>query len=141
MGWVEHKRSDARKNSGETFISLRRTGIAFSAAFVGKAGATAQTRTTVMVDADQRRVGFKFHSNERDRDAYALRNDGGAHSTGRWIQSQRLYKDYLWLGEVLTFPSEARHFEPEFDPKNGLWFITIPASSEVRRSSRRGRQG
>ena len=125
MGWIEHKRSDSVKSAGGVFVSLRAAGIAFSAAFIREADVDSCSRVSVLVDPDEHRVGFRFHSQESDLDSYALTFDGGR-ASGRWIQCRRLYDDYRWMGEVLERDDpDGRRFTPERDPKGKLWFITI----------------
>ena len=125
MSWVSHKRSDARKAAGSSFISLRPMGIAFNAGFTREAGLGRATRVSIVIDGERRRLGFRFHAREDDQDAYALTSDG-AGANSRWIQSQRLYSEYGWLGQALEWPLESRRFSPEFDARNEVWFITVP---------------
>ena len=78
MPWSEHRRSDSAVPTAP-FVSLRPTGIAFSAGFVVKAALAAATRVRLLLDDERLMLGFRFHKRESDADAYALNRDGGTH--------------------------------------------------------------
>jgi hypothetical protein len=98
-------------------------GIAFSSAFVEHHDLDEKTRVSVMVDAEARRLGFRFHTNGNDLDSFSLIVDG-SNGTGRWFQSQRIYGDFPWLNAVLKRPVQRRRFPPKLS--HGVWFIEIP---------------
>jgi hypothetical protein len=137
MAWTEHKRSDTGKVAGTKFISLRPMGIAFSANFVESSPDVRKaSRASIVVDAEGRRLGFRFHRNEDDPNAYSLCADGGG-ANGKWIQARRLYTDYEWLGRAVDQPAGSRRFLPEFDAKSQVWFIRIPDRDMVEWAKRR----
>lgn len=137
MTWTNHKRSDSARAAGTKFISLRPLGIAFSATFVeGSPEVRNASRVSIVVDEEDHRLGFRFHRDEADQDAYSLTADGGG-ASGKWIQSGLLYREYAWLGEVLAEPAAARRFLPEFDAKNRIWFINVKAMEVQQWAKRR----
>ena len=139
MGWIEHKRSDSQRDGGGAFVSLRPSGIAFSAAFASQSGAQTATRVSILVDPQRRRLGFRFHAREDDANAYAVSSDGG-HSRGRWAQCGRLYSEYEWLGDALARTADERRFKPERDPKDGIWFITVLLREQAAAASPKRRR-
>ncbi len=129
---VVHRRSDTRKRSGDTFVSLRAAGIAFNARFVREAMVDRATRLTLLVNEEQQQLGFRFHEDEKNFDAYTLTRDGGASSRAKWIQTRTIYTEYPWLGKVLERSAVRRRFVPHYDNKEGCWLINITAKQPCK---------
>lgn len=122
MAWNEYKRTDSLKGARDEFISVRPLGIAFSSGFVVNHGLDEMSRVSVLIDDGARRVGFRFHTNERDIDSFSLTVDG-TNSAGRWFQSKHLYTEFPWLAAVLKRPLHDRRFTPK--RAQGVWFIEV----------------
>ncbi|HEY2408184.1 MAG TPA: hypothetical protein VGI10_19390 [Polyangiaceae bacterium] len=82
--------------AGTNFVSLRPSGIAFSAAFIRHAGFTKRRRVSLLIDEKHQRLGFQFHDRQDDSDAYAATGDGGGATDARWIQVKTIYDKYAW---------------------------------------------
>lgn len=131
MAWREYKRTDAVAATGVQFVSFRSMGISFSAGFVHAAKVDKATRTSLLVDEQRHRVGFKFHNRETDTDSYRLVPDGAAAKRARAVQTSRIYAQYPWLAAVLKAAPRDRRFEPQRDEKADLWFVEIPRGGKV----------
>lgn len=121
MTWTEYKRTDTLKGRGEEFISVRPQGIAFSTEFIQAHDLGEMTRVSLVIDHESRRLGFRFHSDEKNLDAFAVGTDG--RSSGRYLTSKRIYSDLPWLGAALARARNDRRFRPKFS--HGVWFIDL----------------
>jgi hypothetical protein len=124
MALMVHRRSDARKHSAESFITLRSTGISFNAHFVREAGVESVKRVTFLIDNELRQLGFRFHSNKSQADSFCLTTEGA----GKWMQSIGIYKKYPWLDEVIKWSMDSRRFTPRYNPREECWLIEIPTT-------------
>jgi hypothetical protein len=116
------KRTDTMRGLREEFVALRPMGIAFSTGFVAAHKLGEMTRVSLVVDNDSRRLGFRFHSDENNVDAFAIAADGSS-SGGRYLNSKRIYSDIPWLGAALARPNNERRFRPR--SSHGVWFIDL----------------
>jgi len=127
--WKQHKRTDPVVNAGSAFVSLRPSGLAFSRGFVLKANVASEKRVTLLIDEARHRIGFRFHSQQHDADAYALTSDGGhaARRGGgaRWMQGKLIYAQYPWLADALKRPAMERRYKVQRDERHDVWFIEI----------------
>ena len=80
------------------------------------------SRVSLVVDHASRRLGFRFHSDEKNVDAFAVTTDGRS-SGGRYLNSKRIYADLPWLSAALARPKNDRRFRPKFS--HGVWFIDL----------------
>ncbi len=130
-GWTKVLREDGQSPDGKSLVSLRKSAIAFNAHFIRANSLADFLRATVFVDADRRKVGFKFHSNVSDRDSFALTTDGGSKGEARIIQVQALMVKNRWLRAASKVTiSRARQYSPTKAP-DGIWTIWIRPSFEV----------
>jgi hypothetical protein len=127
MSWKKHVRTDARRAAGREFVSFRPMGIAFSAEFIEKHELGGKDRVSLLVDEQQRRLGFQFHKDAKDADSYALSSDGGL-SKGRWFQSRSVYTDYPWVKKILSKPSAARRLPVKKGDKS-IFYVEVPDES------------
>lgn len=126
MAWTEYKRTDTLRGQGEEFVSLRPLGVAFSTEFIQAHDLAKMTRVSLVVDHEARRLGFRFHSDEKNPDAFAVGKDG--RSSGRYLNSKRIYSDLPWLGAALKRARHERRFRPKLS--HGIWFIDVPEKSQ-----------
>jgi hypothetical protein len=126
MAWAEYKRTDTLRGQREEFVSLRPLGIAFSTEFIQAHSLGEMTRVSLVVDHDARRLGFRFHSDEKNPDAFAVGTDG--RSSGRYLNSKRIYSDLSWLAAALARPKSERRFRPKFS--HGVWFIDVAEKAQ-----------
>lgn len=122
MTWTEYKRTDTLRGQGEEFVSLRPSGIAFSTEFIQAHSLGEMTRVSLVVDHGAQRLGFRFHSDEKNHDAFAIGTDGRS-SGGRYLNSKRIYSDLPWLADALARPKSERRFRPK--SSHGVWFIAV----------------
>lgn len=127
MTWSEYKRTDTLRGQREEFVALRPMGIAFSTEFIAAHKLGEMTRVSLVVDHDSRRLGFRFHSNEKDFDAFAVTSDGRS-SGGRYLNSKRIYADLPWLAAALARPKNDRRFEPKV--ARDVWFIELSEKAQ-----------
>ncbi len=77
MSWEVVKRADTLVSSGRAFISISRSHFAFNAHFSRLAELDRSKKVTLYIDAENRRLGFEFHTDEREN-AYTLGFQTGA---------------------------------------------------------------
>jgi len=115
-----------------SFVSLRRSAIAFNAHFIRANNLSDFTRASVYVDAERRRLGFTFHSDTSDRDSFAMTPDGGKKAgVSRVIQIQSVMSKNRWLRAASELKDgRARQYSPSKHP-DGKWVISIRPAFEV----------
>jgi hypothetical protein len=129
MPWKTHKRRDPRRSPAREFASLRPAGIAFSSEFIRNNSLRERARVSILVDGEKRRLGFVFHDDEKQEDAYALSSDGSK-SQGMWLQTTSLYDEYAWLKNYFETPAFPKRLPIKKDSK-GVFFVEIsPAPVE-----------
>jgi hypothetical protein len=79
------------------------------------------SRVSLVVDHESRRLGFRFHSDDKNIDAFTVGTDG--RSSGRYLTSKGIYSDLPWLTAALARPKSDRRFRPKFS--HGVWFIDV----------------
>lgn len=130
--WAKHRRDDGQSTDGKSLVSLRRNAIAFNAHFIRANNLSEFSRATVYIDADQRRIGFVFHSDTSDRDSFAMTPDGGSKAgTARVIQVQSVMAKNRWLRAASDLKDgRVRQYSPIKHP-DGKWVISIRPAFEV----------
>lgn len=130
--WIKHRRDDGQSTDGRSLVSLRRNAIAFNAHFIRANSLSDFPRATVYADAEQRRIGFTFHSDTSDRDSFAMTPDGGNKAgVSRVIQIQSVMAKNRWLRAASELKDgRARQYSPSKHP-DGKWVISIRPSFEV----------
>lgn len=132
MPWETVRRGTPNvSGSRASFVTLRRSQIAFSAYFIRSSNLAKMTRVTIKTDRENRRLGFTFHSDADDPDSLALTRDGGQRGSdtdmGRAVQTSALMRQ-PWIKSILA-NRQSRRFTPyrEFD----LWVIDLGPGFEV----------
>ncbi len=123
--WVKvRKGSSAQAHEIRPLISFRRTSFGFNSYFVKHADLTKFRFVTIYVQPAHYKLGFKFHNDKTDQDAYTQLK---SHS----IQVGRLFTKFAWLRAVSQLEDErARRFEPLKNP-DGLWEIQVCPAFET----------
>ena len=105
-------------------ISFRRSTIGFNSHFVKHATLTQYRYVTMYVMPDKFKVGFKFHNDKSDPNAYTLLK-------GRSVQVGHLYSAHQWLKGVSELEDEwARRFEPVKN-EDGMWEVQVCPAFEI----------
>ena len=132
MPWETVRRGTPNTSgSSASFVTLRRSAVAFSAHFIRSNNLLKMTRVTIKVDRDSRRLGFVFHIDADVPESLALTQDGGQKSSGsdagRVVQTAALMRQQ-WTKALLANRT-TRRFVPykEFD----LWVIDLGPGFEV----------
>lgn len=130
--WIKHRRDDGQSTDGRSLVSLRRNAIAFNAHFIRANSLSDFPRATVYADAEQRRIGFTFHSDTSDLDSFAMTPDGGNKAgVPRVIQVQSVMAKNRWLRAASELKDGRAHqYSPSKHP-DGKWVISIRPSFEV----------
>jgi hypothetical protein len=132
MPWETVRRGTPNTSgSSASFVTLRRSAVAFSAHFIRSNNLLKMTRVTIKTDRESRRLGFVFHIEADDPESLALTQDGGQKSSGsdagRAVQTAALMRQ-PWMKALLA-NRMTRRFVPykEFD----LWVIDLGPGFEV----------
>lgn len=110
-------------------VSVRRNGdMVVSADFVRMAGIADCTRVSLFLSADGFRLALKFHSDERDDDAFVLSRDGGARHANdrglnRLITAKSLIEQSAQVSALRREDDRLRRFEPV--KRDGMWVIQL----------------
>lgn len=127
-GW-EKVRREYRVARFAPRITFRRQGIvAMNADFVRMAGIEMETRATLFLSQDERRLGLRFHSDEMDDEAFLLGRDGGgsgAKCMNRALSARTLLNRSQALRSLVERGGPARSCEPARDHVSGLWVVHI----------------
>lgn len=132
--WVKVRREGGEEPEATPFITIRRGGVAFNAAFVRSAHLEDKTSVSVLIDSESMRVGFKFLDDPCDADCYALTRDGGGRGTGvgRWAQAGVLLRE-PWVAAVARIGDiRLRKFKPKWSSTDSMWVITLCPAFELR---------
>lgn len=129
MTWEKFTRDDRIQGSNRPFIAVSGTHFAFSSQFVRKAGLSPDSRVTVFVDSERKRVGFEFHNDERP-DSFALSlqssHKRGEKRKGMQSTSRAIVTKHPWLKGLTERPAKERRFEPK--QEGNLWVIDLSFS-------------
>jgi hypothetical protein len=130
--WVKVRREGGETPEGTPLVTIRRSGVAFNAAFVRVADLEDKTRVSVHIEPESWRIGFKFLSDPSDVDSYALTRDGGGRGKGRWTQAGALVK-LPWVAAVARLDNERlRRFKPTWSSAESMWSISLCPAFETR---------
>lgn len=128
MSWEPYQR-ETRRSYASSHISPRKTGFAFSAKFL-KENQIVSDRVTIYVDEQMSRVGFHFHYDKEDPNAYSVADDGK--SGGKFIGASRFWKDNPKMAKVLALGPKERRFVPKRFRWEGhtpfIWAIDLTVS-------------
>ena len=132
MPWeIVRRNSTSNVGNKQPAITLRARQIAYNAAFIRVENLEKASRVTIQVDMQERRLGFRFHSDETDMDSLAVVPDGGSGATrikaSRITQAQALLQQ-PWLRALLRNRSVHR-FSPYRE--GNLYVIDLGPSFEV----------
>lgn len=124
-------RKDSMVGRSKPFITLRPSGVfAFNSEFSRRARLNSEYELVTIYPAPEDRVvGFRFHNNKEDRDAWSLYGEG---ASSRCVTATALFKIHKWIKAVAQQDRNNRRFEPEWDKEGKMWFIRLVPSFEER---------
>jgi hypothetical protein len=133
--WVKVRREGGETPEATPLVTIRRTGVAFNAAFVRAASLEDKTRVSVHVDPESRRIGFKFLGDASDADSYALTKDGGGPGKGRLAQAATLLR-LPWVAAVGRIDDRRlRRFKPTWSSAESMWVLSLCPAFGTRASA------
>jgi len=127
-GWEKVRREYRVARFAPRITFRRRGAIAINVDFVRMAGIEKATRATLFLSRDERRLGFRFHSDEEDDEAFLLCRDGGSHkaqSVGRVLTAPSLLTRSPALRALTERGGDARSCEAVKDSVSGLWVVHL----------------
>lgn len=133
-GWTQIKR-ERPPLKFNPIITIRKSGdIGVNADFMRMADLEGKTRVALFFSADGRRLAFRFHSDENDRESFLLGQDGGRtdlnRKGGRVIQIHVLRKQSALYAQIAkSGPEFARRLRPVQD--GGLWVVSLAPCFET----------
>jgi hypothetical protein len=138
MPWELVERDDTLLGSDQPFISLVTGHIGFNAVFSRLAELDETKKVTIRVDVKNRRMGFEFHTEEREH-AFTLCHQSSARRgekrRGMQCTAAGIYARYDWIKKVSTLPTNKdRRFLPKLEGK--WWVIQLCPAFEEKRDRR-----
>lgn len=130
MSFKIFKRKDFVKRDDLPQISIRPNTIAFNAELTNKAKLSQYQKVKILVDEENYRLGFIFHSDENDPHSLRLYSDSITKSS-RAVSARQLLKTYKWIESVskLTSPLDKR-FMAKWNNIEKAWIINLCPSFE-----------
>jgi len=111
-------------------VTIRRSGdIGVSADFVRYANIVENSRASIYLSRDSRKLALKFHSDEGEPDSFVLCQDGGRSNqrkrlSGRVLQVSSLRSKSLLYDKLSRLQSDsARRYRP--NKQGGLWIVYL----------------
>lgn len=134
--WVKHRRDDARSRRSSSRVTIMKSGIRFGGKLMEPFKDA--TRVTLLYDTEQKDLlGFRFHSDEGDRDAYKMGPHGGSPANRR--SPARFIACSLFVRGTLKMTETPLRLVPKADesPVDGsgrpmadkIWYVKLPKAA------------
>jgi hypothetical protein len=134
--WIKLRREGGESPEAALLVTIRRSGLAFNAAFVRAAGLRDKSHVSVHLAPDSFRIGLRFFDDASDADSYALTRDGGGRGEGRHAQCTTLVR-VPWVAAVARIEDRRlRRFKPTWLSAESMWVVSLCPAFEIRASAR-----
>jgi hypothetical protein len=133
--WTKLRREGGESPEATPLVTIRRSGLAFNAAFARAASLRDKSHVSIHLSPDSFRIGLKFLDDASDADSYALTRDGGGRGEGRHAQSTALVH-IPWVAAVARIEDKRlRRFKPVWLGAESMWVVSLCPAFEVRASA------